>query len=393
MMHIPLGSNRGANQEAKSDHPECFDLLGESFSLPALTSFQSQRTNMAKKHYRVAIVGCGGMGKHHANQLVNHPRTKLVAACDAFEAAANAFGEQYDVPTHTDITKMIKRHRVDLVYITTWQNVRAELTVDAANAGVMGIFAEKPMAASVGETNQMINACRKNKVKIAVGHQRRYGAQNVAARDLIKKGAIGKPQTMLRRDGQGLLNRGTHEIDEMRFILGDPKPVWVYGQVTRRTDRWERRVRAEDRCMAEICFKTGVRGIYESDLPEPGLCGHAVYGDEGILRRGADGTLELINTKKQGIQLITPEPVETNQLQEYIDWLDGKIKTHRNNGNVAKVTMEIMMAIYESALNNDVVTFPLKEKANPLDLLVEGGQRPVEVGGRYDIRAPFPEQK
>jgi predicted dehydrogenase len=289
---------------------------------------------------------------------------------------------------------MIREQKVDIVVNATWQSVRAPLIVAAANLGrLVGILAEKPLASSMGETNQILAACRKNGVKLVVGHQRRYSPQNVTARALIEKGAIGRPQAMLRRDGEGLLNRGTHEIDEMRYILGDPKPLWLYGQVTRRTDRWERRVRAEDRCMAVICFKNGVRGIYESDLPEPGLCGHAVYGDEGILRRGPEGTLEVINLSKPGVQVIKPEPAETNQLQDFVDYLDGKIAKHRNSGEVAKVTMEIMMAIYQSALTNDVVTFPLKEKRNPLDLLVETGKRPVEVPGAYDIRAPFPGQK
>ena len=50
-------------------------------------------------------------------------------------------------------------------------------------------------------------------------------------------------------------------------------------------NRWERRVRTEDLCMAEICFEGGIRGIYESDLPEPVLRGDVVYGDDGQLRR------------------------------------------------------------------------------------------------------------
>lgn len=345
------------------------------------------------KVYRVAVAGCGGMGHHHAKVLANNPRTQLVAAVDAFPEALEKFGKEYQVPTYSDIQMMIKKEKVAIVFITTWQSVRAELTLAAAEAGVKGIFGEKPMAASVGEANQMLAACRKRGVKLVIGHQRRYMPQNVTARSLVQSGAIGRPQVMMRRDGQGLLNRGTHEIDEMRFILGDPKPLWLYGQVTRKTDRWERRVRCEDRCMAEICFEGGIRGIYESDLPEPGLCGHAVYGDEGILRRGEDGTLMLMSLKSPGWQVIYPEPVGTDQLTEFLDWMDGKVETHRNTGEAAKVTMEIMMAIYESVRIRDVVRFPLKTKKNPLDLLVEGGWLPVEVEGRYDIRAPFPDQK
>ena len=57
------------------------------------------------------------------------------------------------------------------------------------------------------------------------------------------------------------------------------------------------------------------------------------------------------------------------------------------------ITIEILMAIYESLRIKDVVEFPLETRENPLDLLVEGGLLPVFKEGRYDIRAPFPEQR
>ena len=144
--------------------------------------------------------------------------------------------------------------------------------------------------------------------------------------------------------------------------------------------------------MGEFCFESGIRGVYESDLPEPTLRGDVVYGSDGQLRRGPEGAIELLNSQATGWQTITPAP-ETNQHQEFIDWLDGKIEQHRNHGRRAKVAMELMMAIYESLRIRDVVTFPLKTRENPLDLMVEGGLVPVFTPGRYDIRAPFPEQK
>lgn len=54
--------------------------------------------------------------------------------------------------------------------------------------------------------------------------------------------------------------------------------------------------------------------------------------------------------------------------------------------------MEIMMAIYESLRIRDVVKMPLQTKENPLNLMVEDGTLPLLIPGRYDIRAPFPDQ-
>ena len=346
------------------------------------------------KVYRVGIVGCGGMGGSHARTFQSHERTEVVSCADLNPSMAGRLAEEYELPSHYgDYGEMFANEGLDIVSVTTWQNVRAEITIAAAEAGIPGIFGEKPMCASLGEADDMVAACEKSGSKLAIGHQRRYDAQNTEARRLIQAGAIGEPKTMLRRDGKGLLNRGTHEIDEMRYILGDPEPLWVIGQVARKTDKWERRVRCEDLCMGLICFEGGIRGIYESDLPEPGLQGDVVYGGDGILKRGPEGSLLLLNSQATDWRQIEPPPVETNQFQEFIDWMDGTIEEHRNHGHQARTTMEIMMAIYESLRIQDVVKLPLTTRENPLDLLVESGVLPVQEEGRYDIRAPFPEQQ
>ena len=133
--------------------------------------------------------------------------------------------------------------------------------------------------------------------------------------------------------------------------------------------------------------------MYESDLPEPHIHERAtVYGTEGQIKRGDDGTLLLMNGEKAGWQTIAPPEVTIDQFDEFIDWMDGKTDTHRNNGYQAKITMDIMMAIYESLRLRDVVEMPFTTRENPLDLLVEDGTLPVVTPGRYDIRAPFPEQ-
>ncbi|MDA1191722.1 MAG: Gfo/Idh/MocA family oxidoreductase [Candidatus Poribacteria bacterium] len=348
---------------------------------------------MADQIYKVGIVGCGGMGRSHAGAWDKHPRTKVVATADMSLDPAKALAEPYGATAYSDYNEMFRKEDLDIVSVTTWQNVRAEITVAAAASGVKGIIGEKPMADSMGGVWDMIEACEKHKVKLVIGHQRRFTGQNIEMRRLIMDGAIGKPNAVLRRDAHGLLNRGTHEIDEMRFWIGDPDPLWLIAQVNRRTDRWERRVRTEDLCACLLCFEGGTRGTYESDMPDPDLNRHIVYGEDGTIKRGPDGTVIVLNATSGGWKSYTPLPVTTNQYQEFIDWLDGKIDSHRNEGKVAATTLEILMAIYESVRIQDVVKFPLTTRANPLDLLVESGKLPVEVPGRYDIRAPFPEQK
>ena len=74
------------------------------------------------------------------------------------------------------------------------------------------------------------------------------------------------------------------------------------------------------------------------------------------------------------------------QVKELIAWIEGDVEKHRNAGTTARETVEIMMALYESARQNHVIHMPLTEKGYPLELMVAEGRLPVEVEGRYDIR-------
>jgi len=348
---------------------------------------------MAK--YRVGIIGCGGMGRSHAKAWSGKPQVELVAVADINEEAARRLAQEFSVPAvYTDYREMLEKEELDIVSIPTWQGVRAEITVAAAESGVKGILGEKPMAASLGEADDMIEACERNGVKLAIGHQRRFYPQNVEMRRLVAEGAIGQPLFVYHRakPNAGLLNTGSHAIDEWRYILSDPETLWVIGQVSRTTDRWERRTRCEDLCMGLVCFEGGTRGIYEGDLPEPAVRMPKVVGTEGKLDVGEGGVVLLHRDGEAGWREITPPPVETDQYQELIDWIEGKVPEHRSSGRQARYTMEIMMAIYESLRIKNVVVMPLRTRESPLDMMVEDGILPVLKPGRYDIRTPFPEQ-
>ena len=345
--------------------------------------------------YRVGIIGCGGMGKSHASTYTQNPATKLVAAMDIRPESAKKLAAEFSIPAvYTDYKEMLTKEDLDLISISTWQGVRAEITVAAANAGVKGILGEKPMAVSLGQADDMIEVCEKQGAKLAIGHQGRFSAVNTEIRRLIQDGAIGEPTLLHRRSkpNAGLLNIGTHLIDGMRYHLSDPETRWVIGQISRTTDRWERRTRCEDLCMGLICFEGGARGVYESDLPQPLLSAATVYGTTGQIK-ATEGAVLLQNGKASGWKEIQPPAEGSDQLRELIDWMEGKIVEHRSSGRQARYTMEIMMAIYESLRIKNVVDIPLKTRESPLELMVEDGTLPVLKPGRYDLRKPFQEQQ
>ena len=100
----------------------------------------------------------------------------------------------------------------------------------------------------------------------------------------------------------------------------------------------------------------------------------------------SDCTARRSCSQAAGWQSIKPPAIESDQFQELVDWLDGAIPEHRSNGRQARVTMEIMMAIYESARTRGLVELPLRTQESPLHLMLQSGALPVEKPGKYDIR-------
>ena len=196
---------------------------------------------------------------------------------------------------------------------------------------------------------------------------------------------------------QGLLNCGTHAIDGSRFVLGDPQALWVMGAVERDTDRYERDTPIEDSCMALVQMEGNLQLFIQSDLCMEGAAagGFHIRGTEGMLDVSEAG-VRLFNSDSNGweqvplrveAEEIRPIGGQTNaaQVRELIAWIEGGPE-HRGTGKKARATVEIMMALYESARQHRVIHLPLQEEDYPLELMVDEGKLPVEKPGRYDIR-------
>lgn len=347
---------------------------------------------MSRAPYRVGIVGCGGMGRAHANAFQDTDRATVVGAAEVNESVREAFAEQFDVPVYAEFGELLGEASLDIVSVCTWHSTHAEITIEAAKAGVDGVLCEKPMSTSMGEARDMIDAADRNDAKLAVAHQRRFQPIHETARELLAEGAIGDPVVVTAANDDGLLNFGTHMVDLARYLLDDPGTEWVMGQVERRTDRHERRVPIEDRCVGHVCFEDGVRLVYESDMPGPDL-GEAslrVTGTAGVLRLDLGTSVTVVNG--DGIAEYEPEPsgsARRTLIRTFVEWIEGGREDYRCRGSEAGNTMEILLSIYESARTNGVVRTPLETRANPLECMIEDGELPLDHPGRYDIRLPY----
>jgi len=98
----------------------------------------------------------------------------------------------------------------------------------------------------------------------------------------------------------------------------------------------------------------------------------------------SNGWMDIDLGLKEGDQAIGGN-TNAAQTQELIEWIEGGPES-RGSGRKARDTVEVMMAIYESARRHQVIKLPMEEKEYPLDLMIAEGKLPLEVQGRYDIR-------
>jgi UDP-N-acetyl-2-amino-2-deoxyglucuronate dehydrogenase len=341
--------------------------------------------------YRVGIIACGSIAAAHARGWRSTDEVELVAIADTNALARAEFGQKWGVDEgkrYADFREMLDTEDLDIVSVASWHSQHAPMTVAAAARKPKLILCEKPMATSLGEADEMITACKRNGVKLAIGHMRRFYSGWEAARQLVADGAIGKPRRVWSTVLEGLLNWGTHTIDGMRFVLGDPNPEWVLGAVERKTDRYERATRIEDACAGLIGFAGGIEAVVENDLTDWGSINFQIVGTDGVLDVD-ENTVRLMNAETQGwkqIDVPKNDPF-VGQAHGIVDWLEGRVEDYRGEATKARATVEIMMALYESVRRHEVVRMPLRTKVYPLDLLVESSHIPVEQPGKYDIRS------
>ena len=352
---------------------------------------------MSKK-YKAAIVGCGSIGQAHMQGYERLDNVDVVAVVDPLEPARKMYMDEYGIPSgYATVGEMLEKSEPDIVSVCVWHLLHDTVTAEVAiGPSVKGIICEKPMAIGMGRADAMVDVCEANDVKLAISHQRRFTPGWEKAKDLVDNGAIGIPLRADLRVKEGLANWGTHSIDGARYILGDPVAEWVMGAVERRTNKYERDTAIEDACMGLIHFGGSLQFFIQSDLWDRNCDAGKFFirGTEGMLHV-TETVLKLFNAETRGWESIDLELKEgdqaiggnTNaaQTRELIEWIEGGPES-RGSGRIARDTVEVMMAMYQSARRNMVITLPLKEKDYPLELMINEGKLPLEDEERYDIR-------
>ncbi len=153
-----------------------------------------------KKVLRIGLIGGGFMGRTHSNGYKRvsdffpelEYRPELKAVCSRREDKVRAFADQWGYQSiETDWKNVVARDDIDAVDICTPNDTHAEIAIAAAEAGKM-ILCEKPLARTLAEAQQMVNAIEKAKVNNTVWYNYRRIPAVTLAKQIIDSGKLGR---------------------------------------------------------------------------------------------------------------------------------------------------------------------------------------------------------
>jgi len=141
---------------------------------------------------RGAVVGCGLFGSVHARAFAEYARSKLAWVCDVDEARARAAASEWGARPTADIDAICRDESVAGVSVATPDFAHREPVMRLIAAG-KHVLVEKPLATSVDEAREMVEAARERKVHLMVDFHNRWSPQAAEAKEMIDSGEFGEP--------------------------------------------------------------------------------------------------------------------------------------------------------------------------------------------------------
>lgn len=193
-----------------------------------------------EKPYGVAILGTGNVARGHLTAVRATENAELVALCDIDLAWAQGWAKEQGVncPIYSDLDQLLTDDQVDIVIITTPNNLHASQTIQIAKAG-KHILIEKPVALNLPELRAMQKTVQDAGVRTLVSFVLHWNPAINIAKNLITQGAIGDvfnvetcywhstPRAapghwMTRKEisGSVFLMGGCHAVDAARWLAG-----------------------------------------------------------------------------------------------------------------------------------------------------------------------------
>jgi UDP-N-acetyl-2-amino-2-deoxyglucuronate dehydrogenase len=347
------------------------------------------------------ILGAGLVAPFHAKGVRGASGGKLIAVCDMARERADKLAGEFNVKAYYDLAEMLKDPAIEVVNVALPNHLHRDAVLRCAQAG-KHVLTEKPPAMSLADTDEMIAACRQAGVKFGCTVQCRVRRAIQAIKKAIGSGRFGKllhadahmkwfrsteyyhsdAWRMSRQSGAGVtVQHAFHYIDLLQYLAGPARRVQA-----RMTNLAHPSVQLEDTVLAFLDFECGAQGVVEASTALwPGT-------DVRIEINGADGTAIMVGEKMAAWRFHEERP-EDAEIRTYgnrsqataaggaADFghadhqvvIQDMIEAIDQNREViipvisVRPTLEIVLAMYQSAARHQPVDLPVQDDKNIWD--------------------------
>ncbi|WP_225333566.1 Gfo/Idh/MocA family protein [Halomicrobium urmianum] len=360
--------------------------------------------------YRAGIIGTGGiagmgiLGMHdeeaignekieasHAGGYAATDDVELVAVADVDEEKLATFGEAWDVPSerrYVGHEAMMEAEDLDVVSVCTPSFLHHRHVVDAAESAADPdvIWCEKPIASSVSDAEEMIDACDGTDTELVVNHSFRFTDKLRQLRRLVvEEDLLGEVHSVATQFRMELLRNSTHLLDTLVYLL-DARAETVSGHITGENE-------AVDSLDAEadvddaggggfVVMDDGTFTTVDCTIPRDDSSMTLNFvGSEGKLYMNNDDgewrywSLEAGDHVEQSLPGIDGSWTWDDDYQgsfanaaEHVEALLEGDAENRSTGEEAKRSLEIIVAFYVSHYTGSQVSIPLDRPLRDVEI-------------------------
>ena len=239
-----------------------------------------------------AIVGCGGIGRSHADIVLGIDRLQITALVNTSPGAAESLADIVEERSGTrpaifaSLDELLAVEKIDLVILATPSGLHAQQALAAIEAG-SHVVIEKPIDVSIAAGKRVVEAAERTGRTVSVVSQHRFDPSSEAVHAAIERGDFGRLTSAVMTaplwrdqayydsgawrgtwalDGGGVLvNQGVHTVDLMLWMMGRPDTVSAEFALLAHEG-----IEAEDTAVATVLFESGALGVIHATTAAKG---------------------------------------------------------------------------------------------------------------------------
>ena len=199
------------------------------------------------RNINVGVIGVGAMGQNHVRVYSEIKNANLLAISDLMKGTLAEVSKKYNTVGYVDYDNILGMQEIEAVSICVPTTYHYEVVMSAIEHG-KHVLVEKPIAFTLDEAKEMVDAAEDAGVKLATGHVERFNPAVIEAKKLIDEGVIGEivsasakrvgPFPPRIKDVGVTIDLAIHEVDIMFYLIDSPASR-VYANMGSRLEKCE----------------------------------------------------------------------------------------------------------------------------------------------------------